>query len=88
MQHAEFTRTLTADGFQEVLTVSREAGAMGEHSHPFEARALILEGELRINCAGNERTYLPGQVFQLAANTPHSETYGPSGVKYLVGRKT
>ena len=87
MQQDEFTRSLAAEGFQEVVTVVRDAGAMGEHSHPFAAKALILEGELRITCAGDERSYLPGQVFQLAANTPHSEAYGSQGVKYLVGRK-
>ena len=88
MDQEEFSRTLRSEGFQEVTTVAREAGAMGEHTHAFEAKALVVQGQLQIRTAQGERTYQPGDVFHLQPNVPHSETYGPHGVKYLVGRKT
>ena len=88
MDQNEFTRILASDGFEEVVTVVREPnGSLAEHRHPFEAKALILDGELRIRTAGQERVYLPGQVFHLALNELHSEAYGPTGVSYLAGRK-
>jgi len=71
-----------------VTTVSRDAGSMGQHTHPFEAKALILEGELVIATAAGERTYTEGDVFHLMPGVQHTEAYGPEGVKYLVGRKT
>jgi quercetin dioxygenase-like cupin family protein len=89
MQTDMFIASLKEDGFNDPVTVSREPnGIMEEHSHEFEAKALILEGELSIRASAGEMLYQTGDVFHLAANTPNSERYGPSGVRYLVGRKT
>ena len=79
---------MRAEGYGEVTTVTRAAnGSLDVHSHPFEARALILAGEITISCAGRETVYHPGEVFHLAHAEPHAERYGPQGVNYLVGRK-
>lgn len=88
MDRARFEHELQAQGY-EVSTVTRAAnGRLEVHTHPFEARALILTGEIRIQCAGEEeKLYRPGEVFHLAHGQPHSESYGPEGVSYLVGRK-
>jgi quercetin dioxygenase-like cupin family protein len=88
MNPDEFASMLRSEGFQEVVTVARDAGSMGEHSHSFEAKALIVDGELQILTADGERTYKAGDVFHLQPGVKHSETYGPQGVKYLVGRKS
>jgi quercetin dioxygenase-like cupin family protein len=88
MQEAEFNTMLTTEGFQTLVTVEREAnGGLDLHSHPFEAKALILEGELHIQVGDREQFYTVGDVFHLNADVPHTERYGPTGVKYLVGRK-
>lgn len=88
MQQEEFMASLTSEAFQETVTVQREAnGEMALHTHPFEAKALILQGRLQISVDGVERLYGVGDVFHLAANQPHAERYGPAGVTYLVGRK-
>lgn len=88
MNRETFTESLTKDGFPEPVVVTKEPNAtMDVHTHPFEAKALILEGELHIVCGDEEQTYKTGDVFHLAANRPHSERYGPNGVTYLVGRK-
>ncbi len=88
MQQDEFIALLAREAFQETVTVQREAnGEMDIHTHPFEAKALILQGQLQISVEGVERLYRPGDVFHLAANQPHAERYGPDGVTYLVGRK-
>ena len=88
MDRASFEQQLRAEGYQEVTTVMREAnGFLDVHTHPFEARALILSGEISIRCNGQETLYRPGEVFHLGRAAPHSERYGPAGVSYLVGRK-
>lgn len=88
MKPDDFKAVLAAERFDEPVTVQREAnGHMDSHAHPFAAKALILEGELTIRTDDGERTYRSGDVFHLQANTRHTERYGPTGVKYLVGRK-
>jgi quercetin dioxygenase-like cupin family protein len=87
MQRDAFTAALAHEGFAEPVTVMREAGTMDEHTHPFEAKALILAGELRIRIGADERLYQTGDVFHLQPGVLHAEQYGAEGVQYLVGRK-
>ncbi|RDK11776.1 cupin [Cupriavidus lacunae] len=87
MERDAFARALAREGFNELVTVTREAGALEEHTHPFEAKALVLAGEIHIRIGNDERLYRMGEVFHLAPNVRHSERYGPEGVEYLVGRK-
>jgi quercetin dioxygenase-like cupin family protein len=88
MDREAFTESLTKDGFPEAVVVTREANTtMDVHEHSFEAKALILEGELHIRVDDTEQAYKVGDVFHLPANKPHAERYGPNGVTYLVGRK-
>ena len=89
MTPEQFADELARAGFEPAVTVTREAGGMlGDPTHPFEAKALILSGDIRIATAALERVYQTGDVFHLAAEDPHSEFYGMLGVQYLVGRKT
>ncbi|WP_321798837.1 cupin [Caballeronia sp. J97] len=88
MHRDEFLAILSSEGFDEVVTVTREPhGSLDIHTHPFEAKALILEGDVTIRIGGDSDTYRLGDVFHLAANIEHAEQYGPQGVSYLVGRK-
>ncbi|WP_422845208.1 cupin [Acidovorax sp. M2(2025)] len=89
MTPEQFTLTLAQEGFAAPVRVAREAhGAWELHTHPFEARALVLHGAIRIRTdSGGERTYTAGEVFHLAHEEPHAEWYGPEGVVYLVGRR-
>lgn len=88
MNIEQFKELLKMEGFGEITTVTREAGgSMDDHKHPFEAKALILAGDIKIMIDGAERTYRPGELFHLFKNEEHSESYGEQGVTYLVGRK-
>ncbi len=85
----KFLQDLENSGFYEVTTVKREGSTgLGDHRHPFEAKALILAGDITIECGGVRTQYQAGEVFHLKQNELHSEYYGPQGVQYLVGRKT
>ena len=88
MRKDAFIEALAKEGFTELVTVEREPnGGLNMHAHPFEAKALILDGEIRIDTEGTERIYLAGDIFHLKAGEPHTESYGPGGVRYLVGRR-
>lgn len=88
MDQVAFTIQLAKEGFQPPVLVMREAhGTLDAHAHPFDAKALVIEGELRIRTAAGERDYGVGEIFQLAAHEPHSEVFGALGVRYLAGRR-
>ena len=85
---AAFEAALRADGFREIVeggmppNQSREA-----HSHDFEVRGLVLDGELQLGCDGIVTAYRPGDVFTMAAGREHTEAAGPGGYKSVAGRK-
>ena len=88
MEREVFMKILATEGFEEAVTVAREPGGFLDlHAHPFEAKALVVKGELLLKVEGADQSYQAGQVFHLPAGTPHSEQYGPQGVEYLVGRR-
>jgi quercetin dioxygenase-like cupin family protein len=88
MDTTAFTQSLTANGFTTVTTVSRPAdGWLDTHTHPFEARALITQGDIRLDVGGQHTTYRAGDVFHLPALVAHAEWVGPQGVTYIVGRR-
>lgn len=88
MDTANFEAKLKSDGFQQIETKAVAAGTHNaEHAHPFEVRALVLEGRIALTVAGVSSTYEKGQVFTMAANCPHVEQIGPEGVSYVVGRR-
>ena len=83
-----FSEQLRHEGFAEITTVEREpGGGLGDHAHPFEAKALIVAGEITITVGGRSATYRAGEIFHLANGVQHEERYGPAGVRYLVGRR-
>ncbi|MDT3719532.1 cupin [Pseudomonas oryzihabitans] len=88
MDKATFLAQLAHDGFQPPVLVEREPhGRLDVHVHPFEARALVIDGELWLRTAAGERLYQVGDIFHLDAHEPHAEGFGPEGVRYLAGRR-
>lgn len=88
MNTQDFEAQLKADSFDEITLLEKPIGyAMGEHQHTFEARALIVKGDITLTVSGVSTTYAAGDIFQLPAQTPHHEDAAAHGVTYLVGRK-
>ena len=88
MEQQEFLDTLRAEGYAEPVLVQRAPnGRLDDPAHPFEAKALILKGEIRVHAGGEIKIYRPGDVFHVRRDEPHRESYGPDGVEYLSGRR-
>ncbi len=88
MDRPSFEAALAQDGFAE--TVERTLPpheATPDHTHPFDARLLILSGELTYGTGETRRTYAAGEVFDVARGTVHAEIAGAEGAAYLAGRR-
>ena len=83
----EFEAAERALGCSEVIARSWQPNqVVGEHTHPFRARALLVQGEMWLTCEDGTRHLRPGDRFELEAGKPHSERYGPEGATYWVAR--
>ena len=88
MNSEQFLQLLRRDGFPEPVEVQQVPnGQIGVHEHPFEVRALVVEGDITIVIDGLSKNYKAGEIFHLELKQPHAESYGPEGVKYLASRK-
>lgn len=81
------TRFLAA-GADEVIERRWSPGQIVEtHTHPFDADAVLAEGEMWLTCSGETRHLHVGDTFHIPALTPHDERYGPGGAVYWVARR-
>ena len=88
MDRESFAAGLAADGYLGPLDRRMEPGQVAPlHTHPFDARLLVLEGEFLLEQDGTTRRHGPGAVFEVPAGAPHAEACGPAGATYLVGRR-
>ena len=87
LKDAHFEFALRRDGF----TVERKTLAPNarttEHAHPFDVRALVLNGDITLTVEGIDYAYRAGDIFVMPAGHMHAEAVGPEGVQYLVGRR-
>ena len=86
MNPTEFEKALLRDGFTAETRALAPGHTTPEHTHPFDVRAMVLEGEITLTTAEGSRTYRPDEVFTMAAGCPHAESIGPEGVRNLAGR--
>lgn len=57
------------------------------HTHPFDAHALVVAGEMWLTVGTDTRHLRPGDGFDVAAGVEHAERYGPQGATYWVARR-
>ena len=82
-----FVAEQRAKGCDEVLERKWSPGQVVEtHTHPFAARALVVQGEMWLTCRGKTQHLRPGDWFELGDAEPHDEKYGPDGATYWVAR--
>ena len=88
MDTESFKSALLQGGYDDIEIRSMAANLFNEqHTHDFDVRALMLEGELKLSWSGKNHTYRSGEIFVMEAGCPHIEQCGPVGARYLVGRR-
>ena len=87
MDITSFETSLRADGYEDIETKRLPETHNAVHAHPFDVRALVLEGRITLSVSGESRTYGQGEIFTMAAECGHAEEIGADGVQYVVGRR-
>jgi quercetin dioxygenase-like cupin family protein len=87
MDRQTFEAELKRDGYEIQTNTTVGEKVNPEHSHPFDVRAMVVQGALTLTTAGASRTYRAGETFSMPRGCLHSESYGPEGAVTLFGRK-
>lgn len=87
MDKAEFEATLRSEGYRVVNTAVTPNKVVPNHCHDFDAKVLVLGGEITVTCNNAPVTYRTGQCFEVPAGCMHAEHVGPEGVAFLSGRR-
>jgi len=67
------SRVLSKTGGGNVTLFAFDAGeGLSEHTAPFDALVLVLEGSLSLTVGGTAVTALPGTIVRLPALVPHA----------------
>ena len=75
-------------GYTEVIAKDWAPSLVLErHTHPYDVDVLLVSGNMALEVEGETRHLVAGDAFQLAANVPHSEVYGPIGATVWVARR-
>ena len=72
---------------EQIKALEKLNAELAQHTHPFSARAVVVQGEMWLTVAGHTRHLLPGDTFTLERDVPHSERYGAQGAAYWVARR-
>lgn len=85
---AQFETAARARGFDEVLERQWAPDTfLDTHTHPFAVSARVVDGEFWLTIGDQVRHLHAGDHFELEADVPHAERYGPLGARYWVARR-
>jgi quercetin dioxygenase-like cupin family protein len=87
MDRETFESELRREGYEIVANGMAPNHANPEHAHDFDARVMVLAGEITITRDGEATTFRPGDSCFVPRGTPHAEQVGPHGVAYIAGRR-
>lgn len=78
--HSIASRVIARSPGGNVTLFTIDAGeGLSEHSSPFEALAIVLDGEVQITVGGEPTVAVGGSVVRMPANVPHAvEAAAPS----------
>ena len=88
MDTMAFEASAKAEGFVDIEKRDGAANFTAKpHTHPFDVRALVLDGEFTLHRDGGAQTYRAGESFAMDAECVHAEQYGASGSTYILARR-
>ena len=88
MDRTAFEAELQRDGYQPIVNTMQPGAINPEHAHDFDARLLVVAGEMTIVAEGDRTTYRVGDTFSMTHGCRHVEQAGPEGATYVAGRRT
>lgn len=88
MNQKEFECELRRDGYQIVYNGFKPGEVNADHSHEWDARLMILGGEITLTRGGKSETFRAGDTCAVPAGQQHTEHVGPEGVAYIAGRRS
>ncbi len=87
MNQSDFEADLRRQGY-EVFYGGMQAGMINpDHAHAWDARVMVIGGEITLTRAGKPETFRAGDSCAVAAGELHAESVGPQGVAYIAGRR-
>ncbi|HEV2301587.1 MAG TPA: cupin domain-containing protein [Stellaceae bacterium] len=87
MNQSEFEAEVRLQGYQ-VFYGGFQAGTVNpDHAHGWDARIMVIGGEITLTRGGKSETFRPGDSCAVAAGEMHAEEVGPQGVAYIAGRR-
>lgn len=87
MNQSEFEADLLREGY-EVFYGGLRAGMLNEeHAHDWDARVMVIGGEITITRAGQAQTFRVGDSCAVPAGERHIEQVGRQGVAFIAGRR-
>ena len=87
MERTEFEAQLQRDGYEVLVRTMQPDTLNPEHAHDFDARLLVVAGEMTVVADGQRNTYRVGDTFSMTHGCRHSEQAGPEGATYVAGRR-
>lgn len=87
MDRIAFEADLRHAGYRVVNSSVQPNLVSPNHCHDFDAKALVLGGEITITRDNSPVTFRAGQCFEVHAGSMHAEHVGPEGVALLSGRR-
>ena len=87
MDRTAFESELQHDGYQVVVNTMQPGAINPEHAHDFDARLMVVAGEMTIVVGDQRNTYRIGDTFSMTHGCRHSEHAGQDGATYVAGRR-
>lgn len=79
---------LHAEGYEKAYEWESAFGEVDPpHTHPFETKIVLLQGELHLTFDGQTHVLKPGDEIVVPKEMSHSAESGESGCTYVVGEK-
>ena len=86
MDRSAFEAELQREG-RQVVTVTMQPNQVNPgHTHDFEARLMVVAGEMTVDYGDHRHTYNQGDTFSMQPGRRHAELAGPAGATYVAGR--
>jgi len=88
MNQSDFEADLRREGYQIFYGGMRAGEANADHTHDWDARVMVIGGEITMTRGGKAQTLQAGDSCAVAAGEVHAEHVGPHGVAYIARRRT